>query len=206
MDQQQQSLVSDVIPESPASVSNIRSGDHLQSLAGKPVLTKYDIQWVLDGWSPEARSLPFTLMRDGRRVEGTLSLPSDWKVGDPADYSWRVRNVYTEHMSTFLPAPGFVGDPLTGAALDALHLPEPTFDLKITRLNQGSHLAGVRRGDVVVSAGGKADFTSPREFYAWCESLRRSGRDRRSHTPAEHQDHRTGKVPAASTGLRAGLR
>jgi membrane-associated protease RseP (regulator of RpoE activity) len=177
MDQRQQSMVRSVLPDSPAAAAGITVGDQLVKLDGKRVLTKYDIQWILDQREDKAGAMSFAVLRDGRPVDGKLVLEDGWKVGDPADYSWRVRNVYTEHMIKFLPAPGFVGDQLTEAGLKSLGLANGTFALKISELNQGTHLAGVRRGDVVVSAGGRSDFDSPREFYECCELLRRSGRD-----------------------------
>jgi hypothetical protein len=82
-------------------------------------------------------------------------------------------------MMKFLPAPGFIGVPLPEAERMSLGLAKEAFALKITQLNYGTHLAGVRRGDVVLRAGGKSEFHSVRDFYSWCELQRRSGRDLR---------------------------
>jgi membrane-associated protease RseP (regulator of RpoE activity) len=179
MHQNQQSLVQAVLPDSAAERAGIQSGDQLQTLHGTRVLSKYDIQWILDELDSETKFLPFTLQRKGQLIEGQLDLKAGWKVGNPDDYAWRVRNVYTEHMSKFLPAPGFTGEQLTEEELLSHRLPVGTFALKITQLNYGTHLAGVHRGDIVLSAGGKSKFSTLRNFYFWCESLRRSGRDLR---------------------------
>lgn len=179
MDQKQQAVVQAVHSESAAAAAGIKVGDQLRTLQGTRVLTKYDIQWILDELDDREQSLSFTLDRDGQTVSGSLALAEGWKVGDPADYSWRVRNVYTEHMVKFLPAPGFTGEQLTDEELQSQKLPKGSFALRIKELNYGTHLAGVRRGDVVLSAGGRADFTSHRDFYLWCETQRRSGRDLR---------------------------
>ena len=106
-----------------------------------------------------------------------MNLEPQWKVGDPEDYAWRVRNVYTQHMRKFLPAPGFIGKALSAAELTALRVPGRKFGLRVSQLNAGAHRAGMRAGDVVVSAGGRSHFTDVREFHAWCESLRVAGRD-----------------------------
>jgi len=177
MDQLRQYIVKEVVPGSPADSAGIEAGDQLDTLSGKRVLTNYDIQWILDGREDKAGMLPFSLRRDGREVDGHMELARGWKVGDPADYSWRVRNVYTEHMNKFLPAPGFTGEQVPADELESRGLSQNAFALKIARLNYGTHLAGVRRGDVVLSAAGKSDFESQRDFYSWCETLRRTGRD-----------------------------
>ena len=179
MNQVQQAVVQSVLPDSPAAQAGLQPGDHLQTLNGKPVLTKYDIQWILDQLPDKTQPLPFTLLRDDKPLSGHLQLQETWKVGDPADYAWRVRNVYTEHMSKFLPAPGFTGDLLTPAELESNALPPNSFALHITELNYGTHLAGVRRSDIVLSADNKSNFATTRDFYAFCETLRHSGRDLR---------------------------
>lgn len=177
MDQLRQNRVSEVILHSPAAKAGLQTGDVLKRVGGKRVLTKYDIQWILHETDPEASSLSFVAEREEQRVEGQLELAPEWKVGDPADYLWRVRNVYTRHMEKFLPAPGFIGESLSVAEQSRQKLPEPNFALKITALNAGTHLAGIRIGDVVTSAAGRSRFDSVRDFHAWCEALRRKGRD-----------------------------
>ena len=61
--------------------------------------------------------------------------------------------------------------------MKSLGLPENRFALRVTKLNYGPHQAGIRVGDVILEIAGRSDFASAREFYAWCEDLRRAGRD-----------------------------
>ncbi len=177
VDQEKQYLAKEILPHSAASKADIRVGDRLQSLDGKRILTKYDIQWVLDRSDGGAVTLPFTLRRGGKRVTGELALAAGWKVGDPEDYSWRVNNPFTAHMIKFLPTPGFIGDRLSADELNELGLAEDRFALRVTKLNYGPHQAGIRLGDIILSAGGKSEFKTTQGFYAWCESMRRAGRD-----------------------------
>lgn len=177
VEQARQNVIREVLADSPAERAGLRSGDLLDRLGGKRVRTKYDIQWILHELDDEPASLGFVARRGADRIAGSLALPTQWKVGDPADYAWRVRNVYTRHMEKFLPAPGFVGQSLSEDEREALHPSAPSFALKITELNAGTYLAGIRLGDIVVEAAGRAEFSTVRDFYAWCESLRREGRD-----------------------------
>lgn len=190
MDQRRQSEVTEVIKDSSASMAGIRPGDRLNSLGGQRILTKYDIQWVLNQTDYKSRSIPFSIIRNDFPIEGKLNLPAGWKVGDPADYQWRVRNVFTEHMNKFLPTPGFIGTQLFVSEKRDLGIDRDRFALRLTQLNLSSFLAGVRRGDIAESVNGRSSFTSTREFYHWCETLRRSGLDLtlgliRDHSPMQ---------------------
>jgi S1-C subfamily serine protease len=177
MDQKQQYRVKEVIAGSAAASGGIEEGDLIQSLAGKRILSKYDIQWQLDQSDGGALEIPFSLRRDQKLVEGSLALAAGWKVGNPKEYSWRVENPFTAHMIKFLPTPGLVGDRLEPDELGSLGLMDDAFALRVTKLNYGPHQAGIRVGDVILAVAERSDFATTRDFYAWCEELRRAGRD-----------------------------
>jgi S1-C subfamily serine protease len=177
MRQDRQYEIQKIIPHSAAEKAGIKAGDRLVSLNDQSILTKYDIQWVLDQSSNAAVHIPFSVRRNNEEIRGNLDLETAWKVGDPENYHWRVRNIFTEHMVKFLPTPGFIGNELTGSNLEALNLSKETFNLKVNQVNRGSYLAGIRLGDVILSANGKSDFADPRSFYYWSEIQRLSGRD-----------------------------
>lgn len=177
MDQTTQYRVRQIIPGSPADLAGIRAGDNLQTLEKRRVLTKYDIQQILDQMNGNPGPLSYSLLRDQRLISGRLELPEEWRVGDPDDYLWRVRNVYTEHMIKFLPTPGFIGTNLAEAEKASLGLEKDQFALRVTQLNQGAHVSGIRSGDIIVGAGDRTTFVTVRDFYAWCERLRRLNRD-----------------------------
>lgn len=177
MDQRVQYRVSKVMPGSAAAAEGIEPGDVLESLGGRRMLTNYDIQWVLDQCPGEAIPLPYVMRREGERRTGQFALEAGWKTGDPDDYAWRVENPFTAHMIKFLPSPGLLGDRLSAAELEALGFSGDRFAMRVTRLNFGPHQAGIRLGDTVLSAGGRSDFKDTRDFHAWCEAMRRSGRD-----------------------------
>ena len=177
MNQQRQYEVEQVAVGSAADVAGIEPGDVLQRLAGRRILTKQDIQWVLNECEDEAISLPFELSREGQKITGELRLAPAWKTGDPEDYKWRVRNIFTRHMLKFLPAPGVIEERLSAQEIHELGLKDRTFGLRIERLNYSSYLAGLRADDVVLGADGRTDFATATDFYRHCELLRRAGRD-----------------------------
>jgi membrane-associated protease RseP (regulator of RpoE activity) len=177
MDQKKQNIVKSVVEGSAGGVAGIKSEDVLLQLSGRKILTKYDIQWVLEKSPGTAVAMDYQVLRDGKVVDGQINLENAWKVGDPQEYAWRVSNIFTRHMQKFLPTPGLIGEKLEGNDLMIHRLREGKFALKVTRLNYGTHLAGVRLGDVVLSASGRSNFKTAREFFHWCELQRRLGRD-----------------------------
>jgi S1-C subfamily serine protease len=172
INQQQQYKVEKLISNSPAQKAGIKAEDILTSLSEKKILTKYDIQWILDKSSAKATAIPFEVSRKGQLVAGKIKLTDAWKVGTPEEYSWRTSNIFTKHMSKFLPTPGFTGVLLTKNELMLNRLPKNSFAMKISQLNYAIHLAGIRVGDIVLSASGKSDFKSTQDFYRFCEALR----------------------------------
>ena len=177
MDQKQQNLVSDVLDGSAAEVAGVKRGDVLLTLSGKRMLSKYDIQWILESSPSSEMALDFEVSRVGKVVSGKMKLEEAWKVGDPKDDVWRVSNIFTRHMQKYLPTPGLMGEEIESNELMIHRLRAGEFALKVTRLNYGTHLAGVRIGDIVISASGKSDFKSARDFFHWCELQRRLGHD-----------------------------
>ncbi len=177
MNQKKQNLISKVLPRSTAAAAGIKSGDTLLRLSGKKMLTKYDIQWILEKSPGTALDLDYIVSRNGKPLAGRMALGEAWKVGEPDEYAWRVTNIYTRHMQKYLPTPGLVGKTIKGVDLAMHQLRHDEFAMKVTRLNYGTHLAGVRIGDVIVSASGRSNFFSAREFFHWCEVQRRQGKD-----------------------------
>lgn len=177
LNQKRQYQIDSVIIGSSAYLAGIKEGDLLQTLAGKKVLSKYDVQWILEKSPPEKISLSYSLLRNGELIKGTFQLENAWKVGDVAEYKWRVDNVFTRHMMKFLPTPGFMGTKLLPHQLKALKLPESRFAIKVTHLSYGTYLAGIRGGDIIIAAANKSNFKSMRDFYHWCELKRLDDED-----------------------------
>jgi len=177
MDPVHQSVVREVMPESPARDAGIEAGDVLIRLGGHRILSKYDIQAVLEDAPPSATTIPWELRRGDGVVDGAFNLDTAWKVGDPAEYAWRVRNVFTRHMRKILPTPGVIGEQLTDRELRSLGLPPGRFALRVTGLNGGTYLAGLREADIILGVGNKDPFPSTEAFYRYCELQRLAGKD-----------------------------
>lgn len=177
VNQRQQYLVETITPDSPAAVAGILPGDRLVSLESQRILTNYDIQWILNKTPDGPTDLPFEVLRGNTPHTGKLHLNIAWRVGYPSDYLWRIRNVFTEHMAKFLPTPGAIGTHLPESERQALGIGAKEFHLQVIRLNAGAYSAGLRRGDIILSANQRTHFQDQQAFHLHCETVRRSGRD-----------------------------
>ena len=75
------------------------------------------------------------------------------------------------------PSPGFGGRELDDADKEKLGL-SGKFAFRVNYYD-GDHArnAGIKKGDVVLSAGGKSDFQSHRHFHAWFRLTQKPGAD-----------------------------
>ena len=85
MDPKEMATVERVTPGSIAGRAGLKAGDEIVTLAGQPLLSIADLQWVLHN-APATTKLPAQVRRDGREVDLTLELPEGWRRGD---ISWR---------------------------------------------------------------------------------------------------------------------
>ena len=85
MDPKAMATVERVTADTPAGRAGLRAGDEITTLAGQPLLSIADLQWVLHN-APAATKLPAQVRRAGEAVDLTLDLPEGWRRGD---ISWR---------------------------------------------------------------------------------------------------------------------
>ncbi len=86
IDPQSAVRVSQVIPGSWAAVAGFQAGDSVRQMAGQPLVSMADIQWVLHNAS-EAAQIPTVVERQGQRLELNLNLPQGWR--ETGDIGWR---------------------------------------------------------------------------------------------------------------------
>ena len=87
LDPTEKATVKEVKPASIAAKSGFQPGDEILMLAGQPLLSIADIQWILHR-AESQDELTAEIKRDGNIQQLTLALPSGWKRAD--DLSWRV--------------------------------------------------------------------------------------------------------------------
>lgn len=174
----EQTLVTAVAQDSFAARAGVAVGDRLVSAAGRPLATVSDLSHVLHELAPTAGTLALVVERSGARHELLLSLPDGWKRGTPLEFSWR------PFKWAFTPDPGFGGTRLGPDELRAVGLAPVTFAFRVgylvtwgenARYGRAAERAGLRQGDVFLSAAGTSDFASVDHFHAWWRLTRRPG-------------------------------
>lgn len=152
MNPQTMATVKDVSPDSAAAVAGFQAGDMIKSLAGQPLVSIADLQWVLHQASPDGADIPAIVSREGtKKIALTLKLEKGWRQAD--DISWRVTSW------------GYRGQMCGGAFLEAIPAEErdglPTeASLRIRSVGQyGIHAAamkaGFQPGDVILAYDGQ---------------------------------------------------
>ena len=167
LDRNNQALVTEVAPGSPAAKAGLRAGDRLANFA-----TATDFMAWLDGLSAEGAKEPLEIVPAGeaksRNVE--LELPAGWKAYGAKEFAWRPSKWGLS------PAPGFGGPVLDAPALAKLGLSEDAFAFEVDylvtwgenqRWGKAAAAAGVRDGMIVLGTEEKRDFLSIDHFHAW---------------------------------------
>ncbi|MEZ5990597.1 MAG: Trx7/PDZ domain-containing (seleno)protein [Planctomycetota bacterium] len=179
LDPVEQDLVRGVTRDGAAWLAGLRAGDRIRRLGDVGVATIADLQWAFERTPVDrSTSLPLAWDRDGTAKAGTLKLAKGWRVGTPLDLAWRPSKWGLS------PRPGFGGPALDAGEKRALGLPEDRFAFRVGYLvtwgeaaatGKSALAAGLRKGDVVVSVGGKDDFESVAHFHAWYRLTQRTG-------------------------------
>jgi hypothetical protein len=131
-----------VAPGSAAEVAGLRVGDEVRSMAGQPLLSIADVQWVLHAVPASGGNVAARVHRDGVPVEAVLTLADGWRRAD--DIAWRASTWQLRRAALG----GMKLDPSPdGAGLLVAHVGQYAPHDRARR-------AGVRRGDVLVSYDG----------------------------------------------------
>ncbi|MBI3267787.1 MAG: PDZ domain-containing protein [Planctomycetes bacterium] len=78
LDRKERAKVASVTPDSSAARDGFLAGDELRTLAGQPLLSIADVQWVLQN-AEEPGRLKAEVLRDGKQLQLTLSVPEGWR-------------------------------------------------------------------------------------------------------------------------------
>src|SRR5256885_12004176 len=148
LDPAEQAKVKAVTKGSPGDKGGFKPGDEILTLAGQPVISIADVQWVLHHAAQPAR-LRARIERQGKKINLSLALPENWRR--QSDISWRTTSWDLRRMATG----GMVLKDLPGEDRRQTNLPESGLALVVDYVGEyGDHAAGKRagfkKGDVIV--------------------------------------------------------
>ncbi len=152
LDPRERATVQRVENSTPAAQAGFQKEDVILKLAGQPLLSIADVQWVLQQTDAEGGEVKAEVQRGERKVELRLTLKPGWRQRDDISWratTWALRRMVTGGMWLEAMSPNErrkAGLPATGMALKIKHLGE-----------YGPHgaakQAGIRRNDVIVAVG-----------------------------------------------------
>ncbi len=158
LDPKERATVSEVQADTPAAKAGFLAGDVIRTLAGQPLLSAADMQWVLHHADAAGAELPAEVTRAGKPVSVTLKLPAGWRQRD--DISWRASSWGLRRMAT------------GGMLLETPEKPTATMALRAKHVGQyGPHAAaknaGFLAGDVIIIFDGKTDLIRETDLFAY---------------------------------------
>jgi S1-C subfamily serine protease len=174
LDPTQMATVSKVDQGSAAEKSGFQPGDVIQKLAGQPLLSIADVQWVLHHTSPEGAEVKADVLRSGRPMQVTLRLQPGWRRQD--DISWRASTWGLRRVALG----GMFLVRLPDEDRKKWDLPPESTALLVQHVGQFAphnlaHQAGVRKGDVLLGFDSRSDLLNETELIAHALQHRKPG-------------------------------
>ncbi len=157
LDPKEKATVLRVEADTPAAQAGFRPGDAIRTLAGQPLLSIADVQWVLHRADPAGAAIKAEVRRGDRQEELTLTLPAGWRHRD--DISWRASSWGLRRMGLG----GLALEPLPAEERPMANLPPGGMALRVKYVGQGAGphgaagRAGFKKGDVLVAFDGRSD-------------------------------------------------
>ncbi len=164
LDPNQRATVKEVRRETPAAQAGLKAGDVIESLAGQPLLSIADIQWILHQTPATGGRIAARIQRGGATQELALELSSGWRQAD--DISWRVSSWGLRRMTTG----GMLLKPATAEQRQGASVADGNMALFVEHVGQyGAHAAaknaGVQKGDVLIAFDGRTDLVREADIF-----------------------------------------
>jgi serine protease Do len=166
LDPSEMATVTRVEPQSLAEQAGFQAGDVLEALAGQPLLSLGDVQWVLNGASPDGAKLTADVRRAGSPLQLTLTLPPHWRR--QGDISWRVSTWHLRRRALG----GMYLKALDDEERAGLKLPPNTTALRVEHVGQFAphdvaKRAGFAKGDVITLFDERSDLLRETDVLAY---------------------------------------
>jgi serine protease Do len=168
LDVRERAKVTSVTPDSAAAKAGFVIGDEIVFLAGQPIVSIADVQWVLHT-AQEPKTQPTAILvqvrRGGEMQQLTLELVPGWRKG--SDIGWRVTSWDLRRM-----AGGMKSDDLADEERRSRGLNTKSLALLVKHVGQfGEHQnakrAGIQNNDVIVAFNGRSERMTESELLAY---------------------------------------
>lgn len=174
LDPEQRAVVKEVTENTAAAVAGFKSGDVIESLAGQPLLSIADVQWVLHHASSAGASLPAIVRRGETTQTLTLKLDAGWRRKD--DIAWRASSWQLRRKAMG----GLFAKNMPDDERAKLKLQADAMALRIQHVGQYAphdvaKRAGFLKDDIIVSFDGRTDLLRETDVLAWSLEKHQTG-------------------------------
>ena len=174
LDPKEKATVLSVDLGSGAAKAGFQEGDVLRTLAGQPLLSIADVQWVLHHTPAAGATVRAEISRAGKPIDVNLTLEPGWRQRD--DISWRA-STWGLRRKAF---GGLLPVELAVEERAKLKLAPEKLSLFIEHVGQFAphdlaHKAGVRKGDVLLSYDGRTDILRETDLIAYALRTKKPG-------------------------------
>jgi serine protease Do len=164
-DPQTATTLREVPADSAAAKAGLQAGDRVLELAGQPIVSVADVQWILHHTAAE-KTMLVKLQRGQEQKTVSLQLMSGWR--QTTDIAWRATSWDLRRMVTG----GLVFEELTKEDRATLKLPADQLALRVKHAGMyGEHAqaknAGVQKGDIITRWAGKNEPWRESDLLTW---------------------------------------
>lgn len=173
MDPQHKATVKSVADGTPAKAAGFQAGDEIRELAGQPLLSIADVQWVLHN-AGDTATLEALVQREDKAVALSITLPAGWRK--QVDISWRPTTWELRGWGTG----GLVLVDLTDEERGEAQIDGTSLALRVKYVGQyNQHAAGknagFRKDDVIVSVDGRKSRLTESAFLDYTLNSKKAG-------------------------------
>lgn len=156
LDPNECATVKSVVKGSVGEECGFQSGDRITSLAGQPILSIADVQWVLHHVPAAGGLIKSTIERGNQQAELTLHLPLSWRAKE--DISWRASSWNLRQMGLG----GMATKPCSPEERMELGVVDGQMALMVQHVgafapHDRAKKAGLQKGDVLIEYDGRKD-------------------------------------------------
>lgn len=166
LDPKERATVLRASPGSLAERAGFQTGDVIQNMAGQPLLSLADVQWVLHHVPAGGGSVEALVDRQGKSATVTLALPAGWRQQD--DIAWRASSWELRRMGLG----GMFLKPLSAELRSETKIPAGQMAFKVQHVGQYpphdvAKKAGIVANDIITSFNGRSDLLRETDLLAY---------------------------------------
>ncbi|MCF7960570.1 MAG: thioredoxin family protein [Pirellula sp.] len=166
LDPKECATVESVVDASAAKAAGFQKGDRIELLAGQPMLSFADVQWVLNSFPSDGGQMVASVTRGNETIDLNLKLDSGWRTRE--DIGWRASTWGLRRIGLG----GMFLKPVSDDMRASLGIASDKMALVVEHVgafapHDRAKQAGVLKGDVLVDYDGRRDLLRETDVLAY---------------------------------------